>query len=174
MIGCAATPRSPAEGTVLPQPMAAKRRDLRPGGGAGQVLCPEAAAGEPLQVQGVPLAFATSQLSARVPREAPPDSPSSCPKPMRTVRIAARVRVQGSGRLASRGLTRVLWSSQTSPPTFHCTSAQATWGHRPASVGRGLRIGNAPYPRPIPVTRMESQGRRWDATSFSSRRLFPR
>lgn len=33
----------PVEGTVLPQPIGGKRRDLRPGGGAGQVLRAEAA-----------------------------------------------------------------------------------------------------------------------------------
>lgn len=124
---------------------------------------PRLRAGEPLQVQGAILASATSPLLPPGLREGPPlpDPPSSCPKLLRTVRIAARVRVQGSGLLPSWGPTRLLWSPQTTPPfPLHTHTAHVG---TPAGLGgrEVCELRTYSTPRPCPVTRLESQGERW-------------
>lgn len=112
---------------------------------------PRLRAGERLQVQGAILASATSPLLPPGLREPPPapDSPSSCPNPMRAVRITARVRVQGSGLLASRELTRLLWSPQTSPPFLAHAHSSRGGTCRPRWAG-GQRMAKVVNARTLP------------------------
>lgn len=89
--------------------------------------------------------FGGAPCSRRLPplhrvceRESPPGPHSHCPKLMRTERIAARVRVPGSGRLASRGPTCLQWAPPKlpSPPV---SSVHVHRAHVRASVGLGGR-----------------------------------
>lgn len=133
-------------------------------------------AGEQLWIWGAPFAPVGSWLLPRVCGRDPfPGLPSHCPKPMRTERIAARVRVGESGRLASSRPTCLFRDPQTILPPV--STAHLYRAHVRASSGLGgragvLQIGNVPYPEILPGARMKSRWKRWGDASPSSWRLF--